>query len=81
MKALQEMTREEFRTIMETVRMIVDGSRDKEDALKKTDSLTILKKSEKEKMNKMKMTVKETACHRLFIDIRYDCGCVMGMGT
>lgn len=48
-EALQEMTREEFRTIMEMVRMIIDGSKDKEDALKKIDSLTILKGSEKEK--------------------------------
>ena len=37
------MTREEFKTIMEMVRMIVEGSKDKEDALKKIDSLTILK--------------------------------------
>lgn len=44
------MTREEFRTIMEMVRMIVDGSKDKEDALKKIDSLTILKGSEEEKV-------------------------------
>lgn len=43
------MTREEFRTIMEMVRMIVDGSKDKEDALKKIDSLTILKGTEEEK--------------------------------
>ncbi len=49
MEALQEMTREEFRTIMEMVRMIVDGSKDKEDALKKIDSLTILKGTENEK--------------------------------
>lgn len=44
-----EMTREEFKTIMEMVRMIIDGSKDKEDALKKIDSLTILKGTEKEK--------------------------------
>lgn len=43
------MTTEEFRTIMEMVRMIVDGSKDKEDALRKIDSLTILKDTEKEK--------------------------------
>lgn len=49
MEGLQEMTREEFRTIMEMVRMIVDGSKDKEDALKKIDSLTILKGTEKDK--------------------------------
>lgn len=42
------MTREEFRTIMEMVRMIIDGSKDKEDALRKIDSLTILKNTEKE---------------------------------
>lgn len=29
------MTREGFKTIMEMVRMIVDGSKDKEEALKK----------------------------------------------
>lgn len=49
MEVLQETTREEFRTIMEMVRMIVDGSKDKEDALKKIDSLTILKDTEKQK--------------------------------
>lgn len=49
MEVLEEMTREEFRTIMEMVRMIVDGSKDKEDALKKIDSLTILKDTEKQK--------------------------------
>lgn len=43
------MTREEFRTIMEMVRMIIDGSKDKEDALRKIDSLTILKDTEKER--------------------------------
>ena len=43
------MTREEFRTIMEMVRMIVAVSKDKEDALQKIDSLTILKGSDKEK--------------------------------
>ncbi len=41
------MTREEFRTIMEMVRMIVDGSKDKEDALRKIDSLTILQGDDK----------------------------------
>ena len=46
---MDEMTRVEFRTIMEMVRMIVDGSKDKEEALKKIDSLTILKDSEKNK--------------------------------
>lgn len=43
------MTKDEFKTIMEMVRMIVDGSKDKEEALKKIDSLTILKDSDKEK--------------------------------
>ncbi len=42
------MTRDEFKTIMEMVRMIIDGSKDKEEALAKIDSLTILKGSEKE---------------------------------
>lgn len=41
------MTGEEFKTIMEMVRMIVDGSKDKEDALRKIDSLTILKGNDK----------------------------------
>lgn len=49
MEGVQEMTREEFRTIMEMVRMIVEGSKDKEDALKKIDSLTILKGTDKGK--------------------------------
>jgi hypothetical protein len=49
MEVIQDMTREEFRTIMEMVRMIVDGSKDKDDALKKIDSLTILKGIDKEK--------------------------------
>ena len=48
-EVVQDMTREEFRTIMEMVRMIVAGSKDKEDALQKIDSLTILKGSDKEK--------------------------------
>lgn len=43
------MTRDEFKTILEMVRMIIDGSKDKEEALKKIDSLTILKDSDKEK--------------------------------
>ncbi len=46
---MEEMTRDEFKTIMEMVRMIIEGSKDKEEALKKIDSLTILKGSEKEK--------------------------------
>ena len=44
---MEDMTRDEFKTIMEMVRMIVEGSKDKEEALKKIDSLTILKDSEK----------------------------------
>lgn len=44
-----EMTKDEFKTILEMVRMIIDGSKDKEEALKKIDSLTILKDSDKEK--------------------------------
>lgn len=44
---MEEMTREEFKTIMEMVRMIIEGSKDKEEALKKIDSLTILKENEK----------------------------------
>ena len=42
------MTRDEFKTIMEMVRMVIQGSADKEEALKKIDSLTILKGSDKE---------------------------------
>ena len=42
------MTRDEFKTIMEMVRMIIQGSKDKDEALKKIDSLTILKDSTKE---------------------------------
>ncbi len=44
---MEEMTREEFKTIMEMVRMIIEGSKDKDEALKKIDSLTILKDSKK----------------------------------
>ncbi len=44
---MEEMTREEFKTIMEMVRMIIEGSKDKEEALKKIDSLTILKDTKK----------------------------------
>ena len=44
---MNEMTREEFKTIMEMVRMIIEGSKDKEEALQKIDSLTILKAKEK----------------------------------
>ncbi|MCJ7848722.1 hypothetical protein MUB35_25715 [Blautia sp. NSJ-175] len=46
---MEDMTRDEFKTIMEMVRMIVEGSKDKEEALKKIDSLTILKDNEKNK--------------------------------
>lgn len=46
---MEEMTKDEFKTIMEMVRMIVEGSKDKEEALKKIDSLTILKDSKKNK--------------------------------
>ena len=49
MEVIPDMTREEFRTIMEMVRMIIDGSKDKEDALKKIDSPTILKGNDKDK--------------------------------
>lgn len=44
---MDEMTKDEFKTIMEMVRMIIEGSKDKDEALKKIDSLTILKGSEK----------------------------------
>ena len=40
------MTREEFKTIMEMVRMIIEGSKDKEEALEKINSLTILKEKD-----------------------------------
>lgn len=40
---MDTMTRDEFKTIMEMVVMIVEGSKDKEEALKKIESLTILK--------------------------------------
>lgn len=49
MVSMEEMTRDEFKTIMEMVRMIVEGSKDKEEALRKIDSLTILKDTEKSK--------------------------------
>ena len=39
------MTGDEFKTIMEMVRMIVNDSKDKEEILRKIDSLTILKDS------------------------------------
>lgn len=44
---MEDMTREEFKTIMEMVRMIVEGSADKQEALEKIDSLTILKDTKK----------------------------------
>mgnify|MGYP006989026073 CR=1 FL=1 len=37
------MTDKEFRTIVEMLRLIVAGSKDKEEALKNIDSLTIMK--------------------------------------
>lgn len=40
---MEGMTKDEFKTIMEMVCMIVEGSKDKEDALNKIKSLTILK--------------------------------------
>ena len=43
------MTRDEFKTILEMVRMIIQEAADKEDALKKIDSLTILKDGKKGK--------------------------------
>lgn len=42
------MTRDEFKTIMEMVEMIIEGSQDKEDALEKIRSLTILKDRKEE---------------------------------
>ena len=44
---MEDMTKEEFKTIMEMVRMIIEGSKDKEEALEKIDSLTILKDTKK----------------------------------
>ena len=46
---MDEMTREEFKTIMEMVRMIIEGSKDKEEALDKINSLTILKDKQETK--------------------------------
>lgn len=40
------MTKDEFKTIMEMVRMILESSKDKEEALEKINSLAILKGSE-----------------------------------
>lgn len=42
---MDEVTREEFKTIMEMVTMIIEGSKDKEEALDKIKSLTILKEA------------------------------------
>lgn len=44
---MEDMTREEFKTIMEMVTMIIEGSKDKDEALEKLKSLTILKNKEK----------------------------------
>lgn len=44
---MEDMTREEFKTIMEMVTMIIEGSKDKDEALEKLKSLTILKSKEK----------------------------------
>ena len=46
---MEEMTREEFKTIMEMVRMIIEGAKDKEEALDKINSLTILKDKQETK--------------------------------
>ena len=40
---MTEVTREEFKTIMEMVTMIIEGAKDKDEALEKIKSLTILK--------------------------------------
>ncbi len=48
MEVTQAMTRDEFKTIMEMVRMIIQGAKDKDEALRKIDSLTILKDSKKD---------------------------------
>ena len=44
---MEDMTREEFKTIMEMVTMIIEGSKDKDEALEKLKSRTILKSKEK----------------------------------
>lgn len=46
---MEDMTKEEFKTIMEMVTMIIEGSKDKEEALNKLKSLTILKGSKETK--------------------------------
>lgn len=40
---MEDMTRDEFKTIMEMVLMIIEGSKDKEEAIDKIKNLTILK--------------------------------------
>lgn len=42
------MKSEELKTIVQMIRIIINDSKDKEDALNKIDSLTILKNTEKE---------------------------------
>lgn len=44
----EEMTKEEFKTIMEMVRMIIEGSENKQEALDKINSLTILQNKKEE---------------------------------
>lgn len=40
----EEMTRDEFKTLIEMVIMIIESSKDKEEALEKLKSLTIMNK-------------------------------------
>lgn len=40
---MDDMTKDEFKTIMEMVTMIIEGAKDKDEALDKIKSLTILK--------------------------------------
>lgn len=40
---VMDVTDKEFRTVVEMLRLIVAGSKDKEEALKNIDSLTIMK--------------------------------------
>lgn len=42
------MKSEELKTIIQMIRIIINDSKDKKDALNKIDSLTILKDTEKE---------------------------------
>lgn len=44
----ENMTKAEFKTLMEMIVMIVEGSADKEEALKKIKSLEILKDDEQQ---------------------------------